>query len=212
MQVHTFSFNPFSENTYILSNELNEAIIIDPGMYFAEENAQFFEYINQHKLVPKQLILTHAHLDHVFGVNWVADTYNLVPLLHKDDQFLYDNAVGMAAKYRLKMKELVKNTNGLEANSSFLFGDEVINVYHTPGHSPGSVCLYQKESGFVIAGDVLFQGSIGRTDLPGGNFDTLIRSIKTHLFTLPNEVVVYSGHGPLTTVGQERILNPFLQE
>jgi len=212
MQVHTFTFNPFSENTYILSNELNEAIIIDPGMYFAEENAQFFEYINQHKLVPKQLILTHAHLDHVFGVNWVADTYNLVPLLHKDDQFLYDNAVGMAAKYRLKMKELVKNTNGLEANSSFLFGDEVINVYHTPGHSPGSVCLYQKESGFVIAGDVLFQGSIGRTDLPGGNFDTLIRSIKTHLFTLPNEVVVYSGHGPLTTVGQERILNPFLQE
>ncbi len=212
MQVHTFSFNPFSENTYILSNDLNEAIIIDPGMYFAEENAQFFEYINQHKLVPKHLILTHAHLDHVFGVNWVSDTYNLVPVLHKDDQFLYDNAVGMAAKYGLKMKELVTNTNGLEHDSSFTFGDEIINVFHTPGHSPGSVCLYQKESGFIVAGDVLFQGSIGRTDLPGGNFDTLIQSIKTHLFSLPDDVIVHSGHGPLTTVGQERISNPFLQE
>mgnify|MGYP000902442860 CR=1 FL=1 len=212
MQVHTFSFNPFSENTYILSNDLNEAIIIDPGMYFAEENAHFFEYINQHKLAPKHLILTHAHLDHVFGVNWVADTYNLVPVLNRDDQFLYDNATRMAAKYGLKMNELVTNTNGLEHDSSFTFGDEKINVFHTPGHSPGSVCLYQKESGFIIAGDVLFQGSIGRTDLPGGNFDTLIQSIKTHLFSLPDDVIVHSGHGPLTTVGQERISNPFLQE
>lgn len=210
MQVHTFTFNPFAENTYVLSNAANEAIIIDPGMYTAEENAAFFEYLNKHQLKPIILVLTHAHLDHIFGVNWVANTYNLVPILHKDDQFLYDNAVAMAANYGLRMDALVPNENGLAHQSTIDFSGEELRIYHAPGHSAGSIVLYQPDDKFVIAGDVLFQGSIGRTDLPGGSFDVLIRSINTQLMTMPDEVVVYSGHGPLTTIGQERISNPFL--
>ena len=212
MQVHSFTFNPFSENTYVVSSDANEAIIIDPGMYYAEENAQLFDYLNQHNLKPVQLILTHAHLDHVFGVNWVSKTYGLVPVLHQADQFLYDKATMMAANYGLKMEELVRNENGLELASKITLGNEELTVLFAPGHSPGSVCLYSENSGFVIAGDVLFQGSIGRTDLPGGDFDTLINSIKTKLFTLPDDTTVYSGHGAITTVGQEKVSNPFLQQ
>lgn len=211
MQVHSFTFNPFSENTYVLTNDDNEAIIIDPGMYYAEENAQLFEYLTKHQLKPVQLILTHAHLDHVFGVNWVAETFKLKPVLHRADQFLYDNAQLMAANYGLKMKNLVPNSNGLEHGSTISLGDENLSVFHAPGHSPGSICLYDEQAGFVIAGDVLFQGSIGRTDLPGGNFDSLIQSINTQLLTLPDDTIVYSGHGALTTIREERIANPFLQ-
>lgn len=210
IKVHQLTFGPFAENTYLLENEQSEAVIIDPGMYHPEENVRMFEYINAKGLKPVRMILTHAHLDHVFGVNWVNKTYGLVPEVNQADKFIYDSAVATAMQYGLRMDELVEAKIGLEDGTSFSFGETDIYIHLAPGHSPGSVCFYVKDDGFVIGGDVIFQGSIGRTDLPGGSYETLITSIKNVILPLPDDTIIYSGHGPLTTVGQERISNPFL--
>ena len=191
-------------------DDLN-AIIIDPGMYHPEENAQFFEFINSHQLNPCRLLLTHAHLDHVFGVNWINKTYGLTPEIHFDDQIVYESAVVVAKQYGLNMNQLVPSNISLIHNQVFKFGGSEFRIIHTPGHSPGSVCFRNDNEGYVISGDVLFQGSIGRTDLPGGDFNVLIRSINEHIINLAEDTIVYSGHGPFTTVGQEKISNPFLQ-
>ena len=210
IQIHQLTFGPFSENTYLISDSDKNAIVVDPGMYYPEENARFFEYINNHQLSLNRMILTHAHLDHVFGVNWVNKTYGLSPEVHLDDKVMYDNAVAVATQYGLQMKALVPPIVGLESGSSFEFGGVKFEVAHASGHSPGSVCFYCEAESILIAGDVIFQGSIGRTDLPGGDFDTLISSIRREVLTLPDDVSIYSGHGPITNVGQERIANPFL--
>ncbi len=210
IKIHQLTFGPFSENTYLLANEEDEAIIVDPGMYYPEENSKMFDYLNAQGLKPVRLILTHAHLDHVFGVNWISNTYGLVPEVHIDDQFIYNSAVATAMNYGLAMEKLVEPTIGLDDGSQFTFGNSVISIFQAPGHSPGSVCFYIKEENALIGGDVIFQGSIGRTDLPGGDFDTLINAIKKKVLVLPDETIIYSGHGPITTVGQERISNPFL--
>lgn len=210
IQIHQLTFGPFSENTYLISDSDKNAIVVDPGMYYPEENTRFFEYINNHQLSLNRMILTHAHLDHVFGVNWVNETYGLSPEVHLDDKVMYDNAVAVATQYGLQMKALVPPIVGLESGSSFEFGGVKFEVAHASGHSPGSVCFYCEAESILIAGDVIFQGSIGRTDLPGGDFDTLISSIKRQVLTLPDDVTIYSGHGPITNVGRERITNPFL--
>ena len=210
IKIHQLTFGPFSENTYLLANEEDEAIIVDPGMYYPKENSKMFDYLNAQGLKPVRLILTHAHLDHVFGVNWISNTYGLVPEVHIDDQFIYNSAVATAMNYGLAMEKLVEPTIGLDDGSQFTFGNSVISIFQAPGHSPGSVCFYVKEENALIGGDVIFQGSIGRTDLPCGDFDTLINAIKTKVLVLPDETIIYSGHGPITTVGQERISNPFL--
>jgi glyoxylase-like metal-dependent hydrolase (beta-lactamase superfamily II) len=210
IKIHQLTFGPFSENTYLLANEEDEAIIVDPGMYYPEENSKMFDYLNAQGLKPVRLILTHAHLDHVFGVNWISNTYGLVPEVHIDDQSIYNSAVATAMNYGLAMEKLVEPTIGLDDGSQFTFGNSVISIFQAPGHSPGSVCFYIKEENALIGGDVIFQGSIGRTDLPGGDVDTLINAIKTKVLVLPDETIIYSGHGPITTVGQERISNPFL--
>lgn len=210
IQIHQLTFGPFSENTYLISDSDKNAIVVDPGMYYPEENTRFFEYINNHQLSLNRMILTHAHLDHVFGVNWVNETYGLSPEVHLDDKVMYDNAVAVATQYGLQMKALVPPIVGLESGSSFEFGGVKFEVAHASGHSPGSVCFYCEAESILIAGDVIFQGSIGRTDLPGGDFDTLISSIRREVLTLPDDVSIYSGHGPITNVGRERITNPFL--
>lgn len=210
IQIHQLTFGPFSENTYLISDVDKNAIVVDPGMYLPEDNARFFEYVNSQQLKLNRMILTHAHLDHVFGVNWVNETYDLLPEVHPDDKIIYDNAVTVATQYGLQMNSLVSPIVGLESGTVFEFGGAKFDIYHAPGHSPGSVCFYCKSERILIAGDVIFQGSIGRTDLPGGDFDTLISSIRNVVLQLPDDVIVYSGHGPLTTIGQERISNPFL--
>lgn len=209
--VHQLTFGPFAENTYIVSDDDGNALIIDPGMYDSVENARFFEYVNAQNLKPIQLVLTHAHLDHVFGINWVHQQYGLTPILHQADKFIYDNAANVTRQYGLKMDDLIEADLGLEDGTVLEFGETIFDILHAPGHSPGSVCFYNRKEEYVIAGDVLFEGSIGRTDLPGGDFDTLIRSIKSQLMVMSDDVLVYSGHGPLTTIGQERISNPYLQ-
>ncbi len=208
--VHQLPYNPFSENTYVLADSQNNAIIIDPGMYFPQEQSHLFEFLNHHKLKPVHLWLTHAHLDHVFGVNWVYKTYNLVPQLEADDLFIYESAVATANQYGLSMDPLVDCQTSFNDGDMLSVDNTELEVIKAPGHSPGSICFYCKRDGFIISGDVLFQGSIGRTDLPGGSFDQLITSIRSRLLTLPDDVTVYSGHGPATTIGQERQSNPFL--
>ena len=210
-RVYQLTYGPFAENTYVIADDDLNAIIIDPGMYHPEENAQFFEFINSHQLNPCRLLLTHAHLDHVFGVNWINKTYGLTPEIHFDDQIVYESAVVVAKQYGLNMNQLVPSNISLIHNQVFKFGGSEFRIIHTPGHSPGSVCFRNDNEGYVISGDVLFQGSIGRTDLPGGDFNVLIRSINEHIINLAEDTIVYSGHGPVTTVGQEKISNPFLQ-
>jgi glyoxylase-like metal-dependent hydrolase (beta-lactamase superfamily II) len=210
-KVYQLTYGPFAENTYVIADDDLNAIIIDPGMYHPEENAQFFEFINSHQLKPRRLLLTHAHLDHVFGVNWINKIYGLTPEIHFDDQIVYESAVVVAKQYGLNMNQPVPSNISLIHNQVFKFGGSEFRVIHTPGHSPGSVCFRNDNDGYVISGDVLFQGSIGRTDLPGGDFNVLIRSINEHIINLAKDTIVYSGHGPVTTVGQEKISNPFLQ-
>ena len=210
-KVYQLTYGPFAENTYVIADDDLNAIIIDPGMYHPEENAQFFEFINSHQLKPRRLLLTHAHLDHVFGVNWINKTFGLTPEIHFDDQIVYDSAVVVAKQYGLNMNQLVPSNISLIHNQVFKFGGSEFRIIHTPGHSPGSVCFRNDNERYVISGDVLFQGSIGRTDLPGGDFNVIIRSINEHIINLAEDTIVYSGHGPVTTVGQEKISNPFLQ-
>ena len=210
-RVYQLTYGPFAENTYVIADDDLNAIIVDPGMYHPEENVKFFEFINSQQLKPCRLLLTHAHLDHVFGVNWINKTYGLTPEIHFDDQIVYESAVVVAKQYGLNMNQLVPSNISLIHNQVFKFGGSEFRIIHTPGHSPGSVCFRNDNEGYVISGDVLFQGSIGRTDLPGGDFNVLIRSINEHIINLAEDTIVYSGHGPVTTVGQEKISNPFLQ-
>ena len=211
-KVHQLTYGPFGENTYLIVDQDNNALVIDPGMYYPEENARIFEYLNAQQIKPTRLILTHAHLDHVFGVNWFHTHHNLTPEAHIEEKVVYDSAQAVAMQYGLSMEPLVPLKVGLTEGEVIAFGGATFKILFAPGHSPGSVCFYNEKEKYIIGGDVLFQGSIGRTDLPGGDFDTLIRSIRTQLFTLPDDVIVYSGHGPLTTIGQEKISNPFLQD
>lgn len=212
LQIHQLTFNPFAENTYLIEDENKNVMIIDPGMYGPGENQRFQEYIQHQGLKPVRLLLTHAHLDHVFGVDWVCKTYGLKPELHKDDAAIYNSAQSVALQYGLQMGPLPEVVLSLESDGNIAFGGTDIQCLFTPGHSPGSISFYNKQDQWLIGGDVLFQGSIGRTDLPGGDYQTLIDSITTKFMSLPDNVVVYSGHGPMTNIGQERISNPFLQD
>ena len=210
IQVHQLTFNPFAENTYLLENENKEAIIIDPGMFMPQEYSRFQDYMQQHQLKLVDMLLTNAHLDHVFGVNWINKQFGFEPKLNQLDDVIYKTAEKVAAQYGLKMDELPNAKYTLNDGDIYAFGDEELRIVHCPGHSPGSVCLINDVKKFVIGGDVLFQGSIGRTDLPGGNHETLIESIENNLMVLEDDFLVYSGHGPTTNIGRERVSNPFL--
>ena len=210
-KVYQLTYGPFAENTYVIADDDLNAVIIDPGMYHPEENVRFFEFINSYQLKPCRLLLTHAHLDHVFGVNWVNKTYELTPEIHNDDQIVYDSAEVVAKQYGLNMNQLVPSNISLVHNEVFKFGGSEFRIIHTPGHSPGSVCFGNDNEGYIISGDVLFQGSIGRTDLPGGDYNVLMKSINEYIINLAGDTIIYSGHGPVTTVGQEKVSNTFLQ-
>lgn len=208
-----FVFNPFQENTYLIYDETKECIIIDPGCYTAEEKKTLDDFIVKQELKPVRLINTHCHLDHIFGNKHVAEKYDLSLEIHKGELPVLEAAPQVAMMYGVAMPE-VSPAPGvfLDENQVVEFGKTKLEIFFTPGHSPASISFYNKEDKYVIGGDVLFLGSIGRTDLPGGNFETLIRSIKNHILTLPAETKVYSGHGGPTTVGFEAMHNPFLQE
>lgn len=212
-QVHFFAFSPFSENTYIIYDATKECIIIDPGCYTEAERNTLSTFIQEQGLKPVRLINTHCHLDHVFGNRYVAETYQLALEIHEGELPVLESVPVVSQMYGIPNVQQSPDPDPnkyIQEGDIISFGETELKVFFTPGHSPASVSFYCKEDGFIIGGDVLFQGSIGRTDLPGGNMDTLMKSIFDHFLTLPDETTVYSGHGNPTTVGAERKSNPFV--
>lgn len=214
LTVHQFVFSLFGENTYLLVDQATkEAAVVDPGMNDAEEYEAFDATVKRIGAHITQIINTHMHLDHCFGVNYVKSHYNNVPLKAHE----LDRQLGKGQEAQLKMMHLRGNASQVEIDEPLVDGDTIeigeshLQVIHTPGHSQGSICLYYQEGGWLIAGDTLFQGSIGRTDLAGGNHSQLINSIKSKLFTLPGSTVVLPGHGDATTIDNERKSNPYLR-
>ncbi len=208
--VATFTFNPFQENTYLIYDDSKECIIIDPGCSNAQERDILSTFIKENSLKPMRLINTHCHIDHVLGNQWVSDHYNLGLEIHRGEIPVLEFAQKAGDLYGIPYDGSPAPVAYIEEGDEIIFGQTLLSALLTPGHSPASISLFCKEDQFLIAGDVLFQGSIGRTDLPGGDFDTLISSIKDKLFPLGDTVRVYPGHGPYTSIGEEKKSNPFL--
>lgn len=211
LTVQSFTFNPLEENTYVLFDEMKAAIIIDPGCYFDHEKKKLEIYFKSNGLTPVQLLNTHCHLDHVFGNEWMFETYSLELFLHRDEEQVLQFAPQTAQMWGMQLKNYQGPLHFLNSHDIIKLGNNELKVLPAPGHSPGSICFYCEEQKFVIGGDVLFRESIGRTDLPGGDHKTLIESIQQQLFVLPDDVTVYPGHGAATTLGYEKKYNPFLQ-
>lgn len=210
MNIKAFCFNPFYENTYILYEDHGEAWIFDPGCSNRQEERDLSAFINDNKLILTRLLLTHAHIDHILGLNFIFREYSLLPELHNLEEQVYNSAMQVAQIYGIPFDGTPKLGSYIIDNQVIKFGNQNVLCILTPGHSPGSVSFFLKEEKILISGDVLFEGSIGRTDLPGGDYNTLIYSIKSRLYPLGNDVIVYPGHGGLTTIGQEKLTNPFL--
>lgn len=209
--IETFTFNPLQENTYVLYNEKGNAFIIDPGTYFPAEQQALKDFILRRGIRPVALINTHCHLDHVFGNKWVAEAYGLTPQIHPVEERLHAMSAVFASQYGLDFEPYKGDFIYLQEGGTVMLDEDQLEAILVPGHSPGSLAFYCKAQDFVISGDALFLESIGRTDLPGGDHGQLLHSIKEKLFNLPPETVVYPGHGPKTTIGHERMNNPFIQ-
>jgi glyoxylase-like metal-dependent hydrolase (beta-lactamase superfamily II) len=211
INIQSFTFNPVQENTYVLYNDKDACCIIDPGCYFGNERHSLQEFIEERKLTPRFLLNTHCHLDHVFGNKFIHDTYDLILHLHEKEKPVLDFAPTSGLSWGMPFENYRGELIFLREGDIVKLDDDELKVLFTPGHSPGSICFYCEAQKFVIGGDVLFRQSIGRTDLPGGDFDTLINSIRNKLFVLPDDVIVYSGHGEPATIGFEKENNPFLK-
>ncbi len=208
----SFSFSPLQENTYVLYNADREACIIDPGCYFPEEKKRLQDFVEQEALKPTLLLNTHCHIDHVFGNQFVFDTWGLIPHFHEKETPVLDLLPLSAQLWNLKFDIYAGEVAHIREGETIWLGNEELSILFTPGHSPGSVSFYHEAGKFIIGGDVLFRGSIGRTDLPGGDYDTLIDSINREFMTLPPDTTVYSGHGDPSTVAAEKATNPFLND
>jgi hydroxyacylglutathione hydrolase len=209
--VQQFTFNPVQENTYLLCHQNGKAILIDPGCYYVAEQDLLKKFINDNNLTITQLVNTHCHLDHVFGNKWAAETFNLELYIHPLEEKLLEYAPTSGLQWGLSFENYNGKLNFLNEGDKLMLEDELIEILHTPGHSPGSISFYNKNHNVLISGDVLFKESIGRTDLPLGDYDTLIKSIQEKLFVLPDITRVYSGHGPQTTIGYEKMNNQFVK-
>ncbi len=210
MQVHRLVFSPFEVNTYIITDKSKECIIIDPACNNKQEQEYLIQFLKENNLKPVKLLNTHCHLDHVFGNKFVSDTFNLETEAHKEEDFNIKNAVNAGRMYGVQMEEPYPIKTYLKEGDKIKFGFSELKMLHVPGHTAGSLVFYNEADKFAVVGDVLFNGSIGRTDLPGGDYDTLISGIKSKLFNLDNDTIVYSGHGIETSIGKEKASNPFL--
>jgi hydroxyacylglutathione hydrolase len=210
IHIKAFTFSPISENTYVLYNNEGKAVIIDPGCYFPAEQETLKNFLSDNHLTPVYLLNTHCHLDHVFGNKWVHETYGLELHMHPNEEAMLALAPVSGERWGLPFQNYAGPLHFLNDGDTVLLGDIEIHVILAPGHSPGSICFYIPSQGDLMGGDVLFRGSIGRTDLPGGDTETLLTSIREKLWVLPDETVVYSGHGIKTTIGYEKRNNPFL--
>jgi glyoxylase-like metal-dependent hydrolase (beta-lactamase superfamily II) len=212
LKIKVFTFSPIQENTYVVYNEKKECIIIDPGCYSTEEKEELKTFIDKSELLPKWLVNTHCHLDHVFGNKFIAEAYNLTLHLHPKEELVLQFAPTSGLMYEMPFDNYQGEFIFLNEGDTIILGDDKLEIIHVPGHSPGSICFYCKSQNFIIGGDVLFNGSIGRTDLPMGDHQSLITGIKQKLFVLPDDVIVHSGHGRDTTIGAEKKFNPFVGE
>jgi len=212
LKVRHFTVNPFSENTYVIYNAAKQAWVVDPGMMAADEETAVFNFLEREGLTPLAVMNTHAHLDHIWGVPATTARFGIPFAIHRAEEPILQGAPMGAAMFGFPPPVVPVPDFFLEEGTDYPLGTDgdAVRILLTPGHSPGSVCFYSAADGWLIGGDVLFAGSIGRTDLPGGNHQTLLESIRTQLLPLPDETVVYPGHGPATTIGEERRSNPFL--
>ena len=210
LKIKSFVFSPIQENTYLLYNEFNDCLVIDPGCYFPEEKDELKSFITQSGLTARMLLNTHCHLDHVFGNKFIAETYELTLQLHDKEKHMLELAPTSGLMYDMPFDNYDGEYIYVKEGDIVKLGDDELKVIEAPGHSPGHICFYCAKQNFVISGDVLFNRSIGRTDLPGGNHQTLLRNIREKLFVLPDETIVYSGHGDETNIGDEKKYNPFL--
>lgn len=212
-KIKIFTFNPFQENTYVISNDLDECIIIDPGCSNVEEEEELNSHIVENGLRPIACWLTHAHIDHVQGCTYVKNMYGLLPQMSQGEKINHNSNPMIANMYGLRDYEhCIASEDILPDNGTLKVGGFQFETLFTPGHSPASICFYNAVEGYIIAGDVLFRDSIGRTDLPGGDFATLESSIKNKLYKLPEETKVFPGHGPQTIIRYEKKNNPFVKE
>ena len=209
LHIHIFRFNPFSENTYILFNDQKNGVIIDPGNWNEKENEILENFIKEKEISIKNILLTHAHIDHVLGLQWAFDTYKVAVKMHEEEKDVLDRNPMSARNYGFDFKPFVGDIELVNEGEKYFIDEDSFEIFHVPGHSPGSIAFYNEAQKFVISGDALFQGSIGRTDLYRGNHEQLLESIRTKLFTLPEETEVYSGHGNATQIGFEKNHNPF---
>lgn len=210
IHIHAFTFNPYRENTYLLYDDTRECVIIDPGMYGSDEQNSVLKFIVTHKLKPVLLLNTHCHIDHVLGNKFIYDAYGLLPQFHEGELGLLASVVSYAPQMGFQYEVSPLPEKFLKEGDLISFGNSSLEVRLVPGHSPAHVCFYSPVDNFVIGGDVLFYMSVGRTDLPGGNFEQLKKSIHTQLFVLPDDCKVYPGHGQVTSIGFEKANNPFV--
>lgn len=210
LRFEVFVCNPFQENTWLV-HDGREALLVDPGCWNTAEERRLEAYVTQHDLRIVRCLNTHCHIDHVLGNAWAHRRFGVLPEIHRDDLELLRRAPAVGQLYGVPCEASPGPGGWLEDGDTVQLNDHRFEVLHVPGHSPGHVALYCREAGRLVGGDVLFQGSIGRTDLPGGDMDQLLHSIRTRLLVLDDAVVVHCGHGPDTTIGAERRSNPFLR-
>lgn len=210
-QIQAFVFNFASENTYVLFNEDKNAWLIDPGNMNDQETNLLNSFINEKGLKIQKILLTHAHIDHVLGLQWAFDTFKVPVLMHLEDKEVLDMFQISGMRFGMQLEHINVDLEYIKEGDELDFDGEKFNIYHVPGHSPGSVVYHNKNQKFIISGDVLFEGSIGRTDLYKGNYDQLIDGIKNKLFILDDETQVFSGHGNPTKIGFEKKYNPFFK-
>ncbi len=212
MEVAIFTFNPFQENTYILYDETGECVILDPGCSTTSEEHELSSFIESKGLKPVRLINTHCHIDHILGNKFISKQYNLGLEIHEGERSVLESGVMVGNMYGIPYEKSPEASKFIKEGEIIQFGNTELESIFTPGHSPASLSFFNKKQKILIAGDVLFRESIGRTDLPGGNYETLLLSIKNNVLTLGDDVMVFPGHGPSTTIGHERVNNPFLRE
>ena len=209
LQIRSFVFNPFSENTYVVYNDHKNAFIIDPGNFTTEETRLLQNFIEENGLKIQNILLTHAHIDHVLGLQTVYNLYNVPVLLHETEKEILDRNPMDANRFGFFFKPFEGEIQFLKENEVLKLDEDEFKILHVPGHSPGHIAFHNEAQKFVVSGDVLFEGSIGRSDLYKGNHEQLLESIRTKLFILDGDTKVYNGHGNPTTIGFEKDYNPF---
>lgn len=209
LNIQIFTFNPFSENTYLIYNENQNGVILDPGNWNEKETEILENFITEKEIKIQNILLTHAHIDHVLGLQWAFDNYKVSVKMHQEEKEILDRNPMSARNYGFDFKPFIGEIEFVNEGETYHIDEDFFQIFHVPGHSPGSLAFYNEAQKFVISGDALFQGSIGRTDLYRGNHEQLLENISTKLFSLPEETEVFSGHGNATQIGFEKNYNPF---